>query len=151
MSKLTVAISLVMLVPAAWAADANPGPTAAIPAHGTATATAGTNSTALTSAALLQRYDQATGQEATTLLAQYHAQEEALFQQRATAYEQMNGKSPDERRQIWVAMIAQQRAALAEHRALGLRLNAALKDEKEKAAAAELAAPKNGGTPIQPR
>ena len=146
MKKLTVLLSLLALAPAAWAQapatttanpETKPETKVTIPEHGTSIATAGTKSTAITSETLLQRYGQASGEEAKTLLVQYHAQEEELFQQRQGAYEKMQGKSDEERRQIWSAMIEAQRKPLAEHRALGARLTAARKAETEKAAAAE--------------
>lgn len=157
MKKLTAVLTLALVAPAAWAQPATATPTkpgtqpetkAVIPEHGTAIATAGTRSTAITSETLLARYGQASGEEAKTLLAQYHEQEDALFQLRRKAYAQMQGKSEEERRKIWSDMLDAQRQPLAEHRALEKRLHAARKDEAEKAAAAEVAARaiKNGAT-----
>lgn len=149
MKKFTAILTLALLAPAAWAQTTAVTPTkpgtgpetkATIPEHGTAIATAGTRSTAITSETLLARYGQASGEEAKTLLAQYHAQEDALFRQRRAAYAQMQGKSEEERRKIWSDMLEAQRKPLAEHRALGARLTEARKAESETAAAAEFAA-----------
>jgi hypothetical protein len=157
MKKITAIFSLLVLAPAAWAQaqtttttkpETKPETKAVIPEHGTATATAGTKSTAITSPAVLERYGQASGEEAKQLLAQYHEQETALFQLRRAAYVQMQGKSDDEKRKIWSAMLEAQKKPRAEHLALEKRLTAARKDEAEKAAAAEVAARaiKNGAT-----
>jgi hypothetical protein len=147
MKKIAAILSLAALAPVAWTqtttavqSPTKPETKATIPAHGTSIATAGTKSTALTSDVLLQRYGQAGGEEAKALLTQYHDQEEALFQQRQAAYEKLQGKTDDERREIWAAMIAAQKSAMTEHHALAARLAAARKAEGEKAAAAEATA-----------
>jgi len=137
---ILASIALGGALPASRAQTAN---TAAIPAHGTATSTAGTQSTAITSETILKQYGLATPEEAQPLLLQYHAQEEQLFAQRQAAYAQMKDKSNDEKLRIWHAMVEAQHDLIAEHRTLEKRLSAALKDEREKAAAAMVGATKS--------
>jgi hypothetical protein len=131
MKKLFPLLVLLTVIPPARAQNGN-RPTSN-PGNGPTTPQAST----IPSDADLDRFGLTKPSEATPLLAQYEAQEKLLLDQRQAAYLAMRDKSEEEQVKIWQEMIAAQKALLAEHRALGNRLSFALKDQREKAVAAQ--------------
>lgn len=77
----------------------------------------------------------ATPEEAAPLIAEYHAEQERLFQERRAAILKGEGKTPEERLKLMAEVVAAQRERKRKNSELGVRVAAMLKKQQEENAA----------------